>query len=113
VERGWDAKDRLKPLWQRCDWTRDDLAAATGITPQTLSAYNTGNRPLGMRNARRIAAALEVSVLDLGAPNEDADDLGRTLQEELAALIDELEEIRSRLDALESRQQEHEHGAQG
>lgn len=58
----------------------------TGIDPATLSQYNTGKRQLGMRNARRIAEATGVSVLDLGGPEAETDDAG-------AALLDRQREL--------------------
>lgn len=68
MERGWDAAGRLEPLWARLPGRRDELARLTGIKPTTLSAYNSGGRRIGMRNAQRIAEALDVSLYDLGAP---------------------------------------------
>lgn len=85
MEKGWSARGLLQPLWARVGG-RDALAELTGITGQTLSAYNTGKRPLGHANARRIAEALEVSVLELGAPAEEADESGRTILGRLEAL---------------------------
>lgn len=89
MERGWDAKGLLRPLWGRVGG-RDALAALTGIAPQTLSGYNTGNKGLGLGNARRIADALDVSVLELGAPVALVDDPGESLLgrlEELSELV--------------------------
>lgn len=90
MEKGWKATGRLKPLWGKVGG-RDGLAAATKINGQTLSAYNSGSRPLGIVNARRIAEALGVSVLDLGGPVEDSDEAGKSvlaLLEELSAKVD-------------------------
>jgi DNA-binding transcriptional regulator YdaS (Cro superfamily) len=67
VEKGWDAAGTLAPLWHRVGG-RDGLAALTGIGGTTLSSYNSGRRQLGMTNAQKIAAALDVTVEDLGAP---------------------------------------------
>lgn len=109
MEKGWDAKERLKPLWGKVGG-RDGLAALTGITGQTLSAYNSGSRPLGIVNGRRIADALGVSVLELGAPlgmGDQARDqtvLGRLLElaatvDDLLAVVDELKRRVARLEA--------------
>lgn len=127
MDKGWNAKGLIRPLWQQLDGPakRDQLAELAGITPQTLSAYNTGpddgGRALGITNARKIVAALakkgiEVSLLELGAPENEADARGLTLRarlEELAAdLADslqrqktmdaELRRLRTRLGKLEA-----------
>lgn len=50
---------------------RDALAAKAGITPPgTLSAYNSGSRPLGVRNGKKLADALGLTIYDLGAPSD-------------------------------------------
>lgn len=120
VERGWDAKGLLAPLWQERftgAGRREQLAALVEISPQTLSAYNSGNRPLGITNARKLAAALGVSLADLGAPEGVPDARGATLRdrlEELAATLTdaledqakqkrELRDLRSRVRKLEAR----------
>jgi transcriptional regulator with XRE-family HTH domain len=107
-ERGWDAKGMLQPLWGRVGG-RDGLAAATGIQPSTLSGINSGRLRLGYKNGRRIAEALDVSLLDLGAPLDQADDraslsLRRNLQllaEANDAYRATLAKLTQRIDALE------------
>lgn len=64
---GWNATGLLGALWGKVGG-RDKLADLTGIQRSTLSGYNTGRLPLGRKNAEKIAAALDVSVLELGAP---------------------------------------------
>lgn len=93
MERGWDATGRLEALWHRVGG-RDKLAGITGISPTTLSGYNTGKKPLGMKNAPRIAEALGVTVYDLGAPPAVPKDPER----DLLALV---EEVRDRLQRIE------------
>jgi transcriptional regulator with XRE-family HTH domain len=66
---GWDATGLLEKHWGKVGG-RDKLAAKTGIQGPTLSAYNTGRQKLGMRNAKKIARALKVTIFDLGAPTE-------------------------------------------
>lgn len=108
MDKGWDARGLLRPLWQQLDGPakRDRLAELAGISPpQTLSAYNTGpdngGRALGLNNARKIVAGLakagiEVSLLELGAPASEADARGLTL-------IDRLEELAADLaDSMEA-----------
>lgn len=106
MEKGWNAKGLLRPLWLQLEGPakRDQLGELAGITPQTLSAYNTGpddgGRALGIANARKIVAALatkgiEVSLLELGAPEGEADARGQTL-------LDRLDELSTKLgDSLE------------
>lgn len=93
MEKGWDAAGLLEPLWKRVGG-RDRLAEATGIQPGTLSGYNTGRLPLGATNARKIADALGVSVLELGAPEEEA----QTRQDR--RIVDRLREVEAALEAL-------------
>ncbi len=110
----WNAKGWLSPLWQNLPGKRDGLAALTGIRGPELSAYNSGKRNLGTANARRIATALGVSVLELGAPVEEADEKGETFLDLLADLRavveaqgvktnEALDLLRGRVDALEAR----------
>lgn len=103
MERGWDASGLLAPLWNTRfagPGKRDQLAAATGISAQTLSAYNSGNRPLGITNARRIAAALRVSLAELGAPEgEDESRRSLTLRARIEGLEASLAEL-ARVQAL-------------
>jgi len=84
MEKGWNAKGLLKPLWSRLEGKRDELARMTGIGGGVLSAYNSGKRPLGIANARRIAAALGVTVEELGGPAEPGVELA--LADRLRAL---------------------------
>lgn len=69
---GWSAQGLLEPLWKEIGG-RDELARRTGILGQTLSGYNTGKRPLGLINGRKIASALGVSLAELGGPLEGDD----------------------------------------
>jgi len=107
----WVAKGLLKPLWRNYPGGRDALAAAVGTTASTLSSINTGNRGLGQDLGGRLAAELGVSVLELGAPEEEADDEGLTLRgrlEEAEALLNRLvpqvDLLAERVVALEKRE---------
>lgn len=96
MERGWNAKGLLAPLWQeRFEGVgrREQLAKLTGITAQTLSAYNSGNRALGRRNAVKLAAALGVSLAELGAPEGEDDVRGATLRDRLEELRETVSEL--------------------
>lgn len=103
MERGWSAKGLLAPLWQERfsgPGKREQLADLVEISPQTLSAYNSGNRPLGITNARRIAAALGVSLAELGAPEGEEDARSVTLRarlEELSAAVGDALEAQAKL----------------
>jgi len=90
VEKGWDAKGLLKPLWGRVGG-RDGLARLTGITGETLSGYNTGRLPLGRKNAERIADALSISVAELGAPAPYVAEDELTLHERVSLLEQRVE----------------------
>jgi len=102
MERGWDAKGLLAPVWARVGG-RDALAALAGVQPGTLSGYNTGRLRLGMENARKIAVALGVSVLELGAPEEEADAAGQSLVDRQAALEAEVLRLTKQLARLARR----------
>lgn len=90
MNKGWDATGLLEPLWGRVGG-RDRLAALTGIQAPTLSGYNTGRLPLGLRNAEKVASALGVTVFDLGAPTAEAE--GPAAQ----SVLDRLEEAEAAL----------------
>lgn len=109
MNASWDAAGLLEPLWGAVGG-RDKLAKLTGIQPGTLSGYNTGRLKLGLQNAKKIAAALGVSTLELGAPLEEADELGRPLVRllervagDVASLLLEVTELRGRVKSLETR----------
>lgn len=55
------------------------MAEMTGISRTSLSAYNSGARPLGMRNALKIAEVFEISIYDLGAPRLRQEDFAATM----------------------------------
>jgi transcriptional regulator with XRE-family HTH domain len=67
MERGWDATGLLKAVYEKVGGV-DKLAELTGISRSTLSSYNSGRRPLGFKNAKRIAEAAKVPVSELGLP---------------------------------------------
>jgi transcriptional regulator with XRE-family HTH domain len=103
VATSWDATGRLAPIWKKVGG-RDKLADRTGIQAPTLSGYNTGRLPLGERNARKIAAALEVSLLELGAPEATADDpASLTLVDRLTELVEGAQLMAARIGDLEAR----------
>lgn len=89
----WKAKDLVQPIWQR--WgedhkidkaPRDALAQKLGTTGTTLSALNTGSKWMTLKMARRIAEETGVSVLELGAPLEEADEAGQSMLDRLQEL---------------------------
>lgn len=71
MRRSWSAKGLLSPLWGRVGG-RDGLAERTGIHGPTLSGYNSGRARMGEDAGRRIAAALGVTLEELGAPPQEA-----------------------------------------
>lgn len=98
MERGWYATGLLLPLWTRVGG-RDRLAELTGITGATLSGYNTGRLRLGEKNAQKIADALEITLADLGCPDDADGDLPP--RELLAQVLSRMERLESRVAALE------------
>lgn len=93
MQKGWDATGRLSAYWSRVGG-RDGLAEKTGITGSTLSGYNTGDRLLGEKNARRIAKALRITIADLGAPaTETRTAEERTVLAHLEELADQVADL--------------------
>jgi transcriptional regulator with XRE-family HTH domain len=95
VEKGWSAKGLLRPLWQEYPGKRDGLAEAVGTTPTSLSSINSGRRPLGKSLGGRLAEALGVSLLELGAPAEVATDQpAQRLVDRLQSVEEDLARLR-------------------
>ena len=87
MQEGWKAKGLLKPLWL-AHGGRKKVAGDAGISEGHLSKVNAGKAKLGLTVATKVASVTGVSVLELGAPVEQADAAGETLLsrlEELAA----------------------------
>jgi len=97
----WNAKGRLLPFWSELPGKRDGLAARTGIRGPELSAYNSGKRNLGIVNARRIAAALGVTLEDLGEPSPSdppsPTQMRQLVREEVLGALEPLELLLQRL----------------
>jgi hypothetical protein len=109
VEKSCYATGLLSRHWGKVGG-RDALARLTGIRGTSLSGYNTGRLNLGERNARKIAEALDLTLLDLGAPPETAPELAATILdhlESLAAAVEAnsemIQELVARVVALEQR----------
>ena len=113
---GWYATGLLQPLWAKYPGGRDALAEKIGTTGNSLSARNTGSRTLGIDLASRLAEELDISLLELGAPEGLADDqasvtlatrlegLGEKVEfllTENARLSKDLKDARTRLGRLE------------
>lgn len=86
MQRGWGAEGLLQPLWTTYPGGRDGLAKAVGTHGSTLSSINSGKQNLGRSLGERLAAALGVSLLELGAPEGLANQGGLTLLDRLAEL---------------------------
>lgn len=129
MEKGRDASKQIRALLKKragqgLPATHKWLADETGIPPGSISLYATENpdsrRRLGMRNARKIAEALSVTVQDLGALAAEADDEARTAPgtlEELRATLEivlaEQLQLRRRVDTLEAEREERADGSRG
>lgn len=102
---GWSARGLLQPLWTQYPGGRDGLAKAIGTTGASLSSRNSGRLTLGEDLAGRLAAELsrgldrEVSLLELGAPEEAADEAGRSLLDRLEELATALAVLTLKVDA--------------
>lgn len=98
MQKGWNAEGLLQPLWSRyggedAKGRRELLAAATETTGVTLSAVNSGARPLGISLATRLAEALGVGLADLGAPAEVLNGDERPLHERVLELERRLQHL--------------------
>ena len=86
----WKAIGLVRAAWLRLDVEkghREKLAELTGIPAPNLSGMNTGRIPMTRETAQRIADAVPgFSVLELGAPVEEADDAGETMLSRLRSL---------------------------
>ena len=108
----WNAAGLVRAAWLRLDVEkahREVLAERTGIPATSLSAMNTGKRPMTPAMARRIVAAVPgLTVLDLGAVEDEDDEEAQTLRDrleeaelELARVGPILTELADRVEALE------------
>ena len=86
----WKAKGLVRQAWLRLDVKqghREKLSELTGIPPPNLSGMNSGRLPMTMEMAQRITDVIPgLSVLELGAPEEQADAEGETLLSRLGEL---------------------------
>lgn len=85
VQEGWKAKGLLRPYWLTYDGGRDALARAVGTSPTVLSSINSGRRNLGFDLGPRLAAELDISLVELGGP-DDGSARSRTTLDRLATL---------------------------
>lgn len=109
MKEGWNAEGLLKPLWIKYGG-RDKLAEDAKVSRSTLASANSGKRNLGPDAGERIAKALGVSVLELGAPETLADERGVPLiarlvevRSEVAELTTDVRRLTRRVVALERR----------
>lgn len=90
--RSWPATNLLKPLWLQ-HGGRKKLSDESRISEGHLSKVNGGKAPLTLEAAERLARVLDVSLLELGAPEAVADDAkSLTMLARLEALEAELEQ---------------------
>jgi len=100
MREGWPAKGLLKPFWL-AHGGRQAVAKTAGVSEGHLSKVNAGKANLGHDVATKLVKTYNVSVLELGAPVEEADEKGQTFLQLLAGLstaVAGLEETVDRLD---------------
>ncbi len=85
---GVNLADTLPRLLRARGLTQEELADATGITRTDINALARGRIEAGPTRLRRIAEALDVSALDLGAPEATASEEAATLRESLEELAE-------------------------
>lgn len=83
---GVDISTTLPALLAKKGWTQEKLAGEAKLRRTDVNALARGRLKAGPKRLGRIAAALEVSVLELGAPIALRDQAGATL-------LDRLEEL--------------------
>lgn len=67
------ARRRLRTLRQARGWTLDDLAARSHVSASTISRIETGQRRLALDQLVVLARALDATVDELLAEDDDAD----------------------------------------
>lgn len=90
MERGIYVGAVLPGLTRTRGFNQAQLELATGIAHSTMSGYWSGRKPLGIKNGRKIASALSVSISDLGL-TDPTDRETDPLIAQAAALLRELE----------------------
>ncbi len=107
--KGWDATGLLQPLWQQLEGKdkRGQLAELSDVRATELSSHNTG-KPLGPAVAQKIIEGfakegINVSVLELGAPVEEADEKAKTFLDLLAGLQTAVSGLEETVDLLDKR----------
>ncbi len=99
MKRGVDVSGILPTLLAERGMTQEELAKRTSIVRATVNGYCSGRLRLGADNARRIAAALGVSVVVLmPPPDRPMADLERQIAEQ-AKQIEALTQIVAKLAA--------------
>jgi transcriptional regulator with XRE-family HTH domain len=99
---GWYVSEILPQLLADRGWTQEQLGDATGIARTDINLLCNGKKRLGLARARRIAAALDVTLLELGVPTA-SDPESNHLRARLATLEARAEELNAeneRLDQL-------------
>jgi transcriptional regulator with XRE-family HTH domain len=90
---GVNVKDTLPPIRRARELTQEQLGIKARIARTDIVAFENGNTEVGAARLQRLADALEVSVLELGAPADQVDGRGQLLLdrlEELAATVGDL-----------------------
>lgn len=96
---GANLRSTLPAVRHARGWTQDELAERANLRRTEISAIENGRIEVGRLRLERLAAALEVSVLEL-APEAEADAPGLTLLRRLEAAEAALNALGPELDRL-------------
>lgn len=103
-EESWDISAELAKILKTKGWSQGRLARETGFArtdiTRMLRADPDRVLKVGVERATKIAETLNVSVLDLGLPPEEAGEEGQTvatLLDELATKLADAEEVQMKM----------------
>jgi putative transcriptional regulator len=81
---------RLKEVRELHGWSQEKLAEESGVSRDSISNYETGQREAWPATAKRLADALDADIGELARPKESAPSRSGQLEQEKAAGLREL-----------------------
>jgi putative transcriptional regulator len=81
---------RLKEMRELHGWSQKKLAEESGVSRDSISNYETGQREAWPATAKRLADALDADIEELARPKESAPSRSGQLEQEKAAGLREL-----------------------
>lgn len=90
-------KNRIREHRKARGWTVEQLADVVGTSKGHISGIETGKRDASVSMLQAIAKALDISEVDLFAPDDDADQLLISLMQDFARLSAEDQQAVARI----------------